>query len=117
MGDRKTDAAESLEDRVCLDMDKMEKDMFKYDKGIDIASSTAIAQGLTNAGVAMHEITQNTIFKSHLIDLMEIASYSMFLKQLMGVDVQAILESALMKAAGDAMAGAVPKAEPEVEKK
>lgn len=107
MGDRKTDAAECLEDRVCLDMDKLMKDMFKFDKGVDMAASVAIAQGITQAGTVQHQITQNAVLVSSLTNLMTVGTYAVFLKQLLGIDVQTILEAALMKAAGDAMSDAV----------
>ena len=113
MGDRKTDAAESLEDRVTLDMDKMEKDMFKFDKPLDGAVSSSVSAAIINAQTLQHQVTQNAVLVNTLAQFMGLASLGRFLLDLQGIDVQTFIEGALTKTAGSAIAAEeVNKAKP-----
>lgn len=112
MGDRKTDAAESLEDRVCLDMDKMMKDMFKFDKPLDGAVSATVSQAIINAQTLQHQITQNAVDVGIIANYMALASFGRFLNQMQGIDVQTLIEGMLTKKVGENIGGEEAEAKP-----
>ena len=113
MGDKKTDAAESLGDRGALDMDKLEKDMFKFDKPLDGAVSSSVSAAIINAQTLQHTLTSNMVLVNNLANFMGLASLGRFLLDLQGIDVQTFIEGALTKTAGgDIAAEEVKKAKP-----